>query len=103
MSPQPGIPTRESGHSPDRGIDEHPLFAVRDEAQPDVHGTTQIDHSLGRGGHPAITFERPIERCIRPVLANEHQRPFRPLIVNDGVVGTKRHAVLRDFAANRVR
>ena len=53
FQPEGGVPRGETGRLVGRGVDQHPVFAVGDQPQPNVGTAQQFHHARGGRGLPA--------------------------------------------------
>lgn len=102
FQPQGGVPRRIAGRFPLGGIDQHPVFAVGDEAEPHASAMQQLRHpGIGRGfprraGDVAGEF-------LRPGISLHQQPGFLGARIVDHNAGTQQLVMFGHFDVQRLR
>ena len=92
LQPEGGIPGGVAGGLAARGIDQHPLLAVGDQAQRHVGAVEQLHHAGGGGGLPVLADDGPVELLLCRVAGDQQLRLAGGIAArraNEGKVGAQ--------------
>ena len=96
LTPETGVPARETRHAADRGVDKHPVLAIGNESQPHVTCAAQFDHAFYRRRSPFAALDRCTQLRVGCIDRDEHERPDIVLRIDDSEVRPQRGIVFRE-------
>jgi hypothetical protein len=85
LPPEAGVPGGVAGGFSDRGVDQHPLFAVGDQPDAALVGAAEKHHSFGRSGGPRLLRKRILQVGLGRIDGD--QQPRSTAAAANGEVG----------------
>ena len=102
FEPKMSIPGGEAGRVAFWRIDEHPVFAIGDEAEADVGAVQQFHHAGRRGRLPMLGGERLFEVLIEGISLHQQPRLGSSVGIADNEIGAQGFAMFGDDGLDRL-